>query len=143
MTSQIETPLLLRPPQDSWAAKWVVKALQAASAGAKDQEAENFLEKKVKGTPNFSQEETIQTAIGALQNVLSEDFKASEIQVGIVSTSTGRKFKELGIAEIEEHLIAISERDWQPLSWVDWAAATAFQLCKLSLQFKCLEGLSG
>lgn len=85
--------------------------LQAASAGAKDQEAENFLEKKVKGTPNFSQDETIQTAIGALQNVLNEDFKSSEIQVGLVSTTTGRKFRELSTAEIEEHLIAISERD--------------------------------
>lgn len=85
--------------------------LQATCAGAKDQEAENFLEKKVKGTPNFSEDETIQTAIGALQNVLGEDFKASEIQVGIVSTSTERKFKELSTAEIDEHLVAISERD--------------------------------
>lgn len=65
----------------------------------------------MKGTPSFSQDETIQTAIGALQNVLGEDFKASEIQVGIVSAATGRKFKELTVAEIDEHLVAISERD--------------------------------
>lgn len=85
--------------------------LQATCAGTKDQEAENFLEKKVKGMAAYSQDETVQTAIGALQNVLGEDFKASEIQVGLVSTATGRKFKELSIVEIDEHLVAISERD--------------------------------
>ena len=55
--------------------------LQAASAGAKDQEADNFLEKKVKGMADLSLDEAVQTAIGALQNVLSEDFKASQLQV--------------------------------------------------------------
>ena len=55
--------------------------LQGTSAGAKDQEADNFLEKRFKGAPQFSYEETVQTAIAALQNVLSEDFKATEIEV--------------------------------------------------------------
>jgi len=84
---------------------------KAASAGAKDQEADNFLEKKVKGMAELSLEEAVQTAIGALQNVLSEDFKASQLQVGVVSNASGRKFKELSQSEIEEHLTAISERD--------------------------------
>ena len=57
---------------------WV---LQGTSAGAKDQEADNFLEKRFKNMPQFSYEETVQTAIAALQNVLSEDFKATEIEV--------------------------------------------------------------
>ena len=55
--------------------------LQGTSAGAKDQEADNFLEKRFKNMPQFSYEETVQTAIAALQNVLSEDFKATEIEV--------------------------------------------------------------
>ena len=55
--------------------------LQGTSAGAKDQEADNFLEKRFKNDPQFSYEETVQTAIAALQNVLSEDFKATEIEV--------------------------------------------------------------
>ena len=55
--------------------------LQGTSAGAKDQEADNFLEKRFKNNPQFSYEETVQTAIAALQNVLSEDFKATEIEV--------------------------------------------------------------
>lgn len=85
--------------------------MQAISAGVKDQEAENFLEKKMKGNPAFSFEETVQTAISALQNVLSEDFKASEIEVGVVSATDGGKFRTLTGPEIEEHLTAISERD--------------------------------
>jgi len=55
--------------------------LQGTSAGAKDQEADNFLEKRFENNPQFSYEETVQTAIAALQNVLSEDFKATEIEV--------------------------------------------------------------
>lgn len=48
---------------------------KATSAGAKDQESTNFLEKKLKNDPQFSYEECVQTAISALQGVLSEDFK--------------------------------------------------------------------
>lgn len=54
--------------------------VQATSAGAKEQEAENFLEKKVKNN-NMTLAQAVQTAIAALQSVLSEDFKASEIEV--------------------------------------------------------------
>ena len=68
-----------------WASLQTVSALalvlQGTSAGAKDQEADNFLEKRFKNMPQFSYEETVQTAIAALQNVLSEDFKATEIEV--------------------------------------------------------------
>ena len=56
-------------------------------------------------------DEAIQTAISALQNVLSEDLKATEIQVGVVSESNGGAFRTLSADEIEEHLTAISERD--------------------------------
>lgn len=50
---------------------------KATSAGAKDQEATNFLEKKLKNDPEFTFAETVQTAISALQSVLSEDFKVT------------------------------------------------------------------
>ena len=63
--------------------------LQGTSAGAKDQEADNFLEKRFKNDPQFSFEETVQTAIAALQNVLSEDFKATEIEVSLHMSSGG------------------------------------------------------
>lgn len=56
--------------------------MQGTSAGAKDQEAENFLEKKLKANAAFTYDDTVQAAIAALQSVLSEDFKAKEIEVG-------------------------------------------------------------
>lgn len=84
---------------------------KACSAGAKDTEATNFLEKKLKGEPKFEYDECVQTAIGALQNVLSEDFKATEIEVGVVRSSAGGLFKVLTVEEVEEHLTAISEKD--------------------------------
>jgi 20S proteasome subunit alpha 1 len=58
----------------------------------------------------FSQQETIQTAVGCLQTVLGEDLKAKELEVGIVSNDN-KQFRLLSEQEIEEHLTAISERD--------------------------------
>ncbi|XP_034912306.1 proteasome subunit alpha type-6 [Populus alba] len=83
---------------------------KATSAGLKEQEAINFLEKKMKNDPDLSYEETVQTAISALQSVLQEDFKATEIEVGVVRTGD-RFFRVLSTEEIDEHLTAISERD--------------------------------
>ncbi|KAB5552258.1 hypothetical protein DKX38_009569 [Salix brachista] len=83
---------------------------KATSAGLKEQEAINFLEKKMKNDPVLSYEETVQTAISALQSVLQEDFKATEIEVGVVRTGD-RVFSVLSTDEIDEHLTAITERD--------------------------------
>ncbi|KAE8680997.1 Proteasome subunit alpha type-6 [Hibiscus syriacus] len=84
---------------------------KATSAGLKEQEAINFLEKKMKNDPAFTYEETVQTAISALQYVLQEDFKANEIelQVGLVKADYP-VFRALSTEEIDEHLTAISER---------------------------------
>ncbi|KAE9464594.1 hypothetical protein C3L33_03509, partial [Rhododendron williamsianum] len=86
------------------------KGLNSSSAGLKEQEAINFLEKKMKNDPSFSYEETVQTAISALQSVLQEDFKATEIEVGVVRKDNS-VFRVLSTEEIDEHLVAISERD--------------------------------
>ncbi|XP_010939895.1 proteasome subunit alpha type-6 [Elaeis guineensis] len=83
---------------------------KATSAGVKEQEAINFLEKKMKNDPKFSYGETVQTAISALQSVIQEDFKATEIEVGVVRTKDP-VFRVLSTEEIDEHLTAISERD--------------------------------
>lgn len=48
--------------------------------GVKETEAQNHLEKKLKASPQLSFAEAVQAAIAALQAVLSEDFKASEIE---------------------------------------------------------------
>lgn len=88
---------------------------KACAAGAKEQEAINHLEMKFKSDPDLSYDETVQTAIAALQSVLSEDFKSSEIEVGVVRCGeTGPKagqFKMLSNAEVDDVLTQISERD--------------------------------
>ena len=84
---------------------------KAACSGAKDIEATNFLEKKMKNDPEFDYDQTVRTAISALQSVLSEDFKASEIEVGVCKAEGDRAFTLLTEEEIDDHLVAISERD--------------------------------
>eukprot|EP00887_Chlorella_sp_A99_P005899 scaffold1.g5899.t1 len=84
---------------------------KATAAGVKDQEAINFLEKKFKVGPQLSYKETVELAISALQHVLAEDMKATDIEVGVVRADDGGKFRVLGAEEVEEHLVAISERD--------------------------------
>lgn len=84
---------------------------KATSAGQKDQEAENFLEKKFKNNPQYSFDEAVQLAISALQNVISGDFRPAEIEVGVVQNDATRAFRMLADTEVEEHLTAIAERD--------------------------------
>jgi 20S proteasome subunit alpha 1 len=88
---------------------------RACAAGAKDQEAVNFLTNKLKTKEGeqeaeLTEEATIQTAISALQHVLSADFKPDEIEVAIVSKRKP-KFSLLSLEEIETHLTALAERD--------------------------------
>ncbi|CAD6217150.1 unnamed protein product [Miscanthus lutarioriparius] len=78
---------------------------KAASAGQRDREAVNFLEKKMKNNPSLSFQETIEMAISALQFALKEDLKATEIEVGAVRTDDPT-FRVLTEAEIDEHLKA-------------------------------------
>lgn len=84
---------------------------KATCVGSKETEATTFLEKKFKSNPQFSYEDTVQTAIAALQSVLSEDFKASEIEVGVVRADGERSFKLLSNEEVDHFLTIISERD--------------------------------
>lgn len=96
----------------------------ATAVGSKETEATNFLEKKFKGKPALSYQEAVTTAISALQAVLSEDFKPSEIEVGVVRGPTAAEgvgegtpgaeagvFKVLSHEEVDGFLTAISERD--------------------------------
>ena len=83
--------------------------MQATAAGAKEQEAVNDLEKRVKANPSMNEAETIQAAIGCLGSVLSADFRPTELEVGVVSGTD--RFRTLTEDEVETHLTAISERD--------------------------------
>ena len=114
---------------------------KASAIGAKDQEANNCLEKVVRknevgfwSAQRFSkhpssncpakraskhkhpspqaragQKETIQSAIDCLQVTLSQDLKASDIEVGVATADGG--FKLLRDEEVDQHLTEIAERD--------------------------------
>lgn len=85
---------------------------KATSVGTKETEATNFLEKKFKvGTPPLPYDDAVQLAIGALQSILSEEFKATEIEVGVVRSDGDRSFRMLSNEEVEHYLTLISERD--------------------------------
>jgi len=83
---------------------------KACAAGAKEQEATNALEKLVRKNNRLGEDGTVQAAISCLQSVLSVDFKKSDIEVGVVTTANP-KFRRLTEDSIEEHLVAIAERD--------------------------------
>ncbi|PNH03599.1 Proteasome subunit alpha type-6 [Tetrabaena socialis] len=87
---------------------------KATAVGAKETEVHNFLEKKLKGNPALSYDEAVTTAIAALQNVLSEEFKASDLEVGVVRDGPegfDRAFRVLSAEQVEAFLTTISERD--------------------------------
>lgn len=102
----------------------------ATAAGQKQQEAINHLEKKWKklsggsggddpvgAGKTLSRAAVIEMAIEAMSTVHSTDYKAGEIEIGIVSTAeeepvkTRGEWRVMGEAEVEEHLLAYAEKD--------------------------------
>ncbi|XP_046359134.1 proteasome subunit alpha type-6-like [Haliotis cracherodii] len=83
---------------------------KATSAGVKQLEANSFLEKKIKKKQDFTYNEAAEIAITCLSTVLSADFKASEVEVGIV-TKDNPHFRVLTEQQIDTHLTAIAEKD--------------------------------
>jgi 20S proteasome subunit alpha 1 len=84
---------------------------KATCVGTKETEATNFLEKKFKTAAQLSYEDAVQTAISTLQNVLSEDLKPSDIEVGVVRVENDRSFTVLSNEEVDHFLTLLSERD--------------------------------
>merc|ERR1712226_660397 len=83
---------------------------KACAAGAKENEAQNALEKVVKKKQALPESETIQQAILVLQTVMGMDFKETDIEVGLVSKSRPG-FVRLSAEEIRNHLDAVAEKD--------------------------------
>jgi len=83
---------------------------KACSAGAKEQEANNLLEKKIKEKSDLTFKETVETAIVSLQTVIGSDLKSTDIEVGVV-TKQNPKFTVLTETEVESYLSSISDRD--------------------------------
>jgi len=85
---------------------------KATSAGQKEQEANNFLEKRYKteANPQLSYNDTVQLALACMQNVLGSDLKASDVEASVVR-SDALNFTKLTPDEIEAQLTALAERD--------------------------------
>ncbi|KAH9814018.1 nucleophile aminohydrolase [Melampsora americana] len=87
---------------------------KATSAGTKQTEATNHLEKVLKkegeGALNLAGDGAIELAITTLSTVLATDFKSHEIEIGVVSTDKP-DFKVLTADEIDVHLQRIGDQD--------------------------------
>jgi len=83
---------------------------KGCAAGAKENEAQNALEKIVKKNKALPEAETIQQGILCLQTVMGMDFKDTDIEVGLVSRNRPG-FVRLSEEEIRNHLDAIAEKD--------------------------------
>lgn len=85
---------------------------KATSAGQKEQEANNYLEKRYKADPNpsLSYDDTVQLALACLQNVLGSDLKAGDVEACVVRNDN-LKFTRLTNDEVEAQLTALAERD--------------------------------
>jgi len=81
---------------------------KGTASGSKEQEATNFLEKRVDAIPEYGFDETVRTAIVCLGSVLGSDFRGNEIEVAAVQGKEG-KFRTLTEDEIEDHLNAIAD----------------------------------
>lgn len=80
------------------------------ASGAKEQEAMNYLEKKVEEMKEYDADQTVRTAIMCLGSVLGSDFRGSEIEVAMVEGTNG-KFRLLSEEEIDAHLSFIADSD--------------------------------
>lgn len=88
-----------------------VVSYKACSAGVKEQEAHNLLEKKIKADSAVpSYEEALEIAVTTLQEVVGFDLKPSDIEVAVIKSDTMR-FTTLSTDEIDTILTTITNRD--------------------------------
>ena len=74
---------------------------KATSTGAKEQEATTQLEKHFKkNNGQWSEKETVETCIKTLSSIVSSDFKANEIEIGICTVDKP-SFRKLSEEEID------------------------------------------
>jgi 20S proteasome subunit alpha 1 len=83
---------------------------KATAAGEKEQSATNQLEREFKKKSNFNRDDTLKTAVKALQNTLSMEFRSTDIEIGI-ATKDDTYVKFLTPEEIEKELTRIGEID--------------------------------
>lgn len=85
---------------------------KACAAGFKEQEATNFLEKRVKaaGEAGMNLKEAMESALIGLQTVVGSDLKPGDLEMAVMTVEEP-KWKVLSEAEIDAQLTALSDRD--------------------------------
>lgn len=83
---------------------------RATAAGTKQQECNNHLEKAFKKEPKLGYQDTVELAITTLSTVTSTEYKANEIEIGVV-TAESPKFRKMSQDEIDGHLQRLGEKD--------------------------------
>mmetsp|Transcript_1866 Transcript_1866/g.2449 ORF Transcript_1866/g.2449 Transcript_1866/m.2449 type:complete len:243 (-) Transcript_1866:92-820(-) len=86
------------------------RGYKACAAGDKEQEANNFLEKKVKANANMTFDQAIEAAVIGLQTCVGADLKPTDLEIAVV-TAADPTFRVLSTEEIDEQLNKISDRD--------------------------------
>lgn len=91
-------------PSGYWA------GFKAASAGKKEHEVINFLEKRFKGhSGDLTLEKTIEEAIYTLEHVIGTDFKATDLEVGVVNLAD-TTFRKLTNEQIDGAISALADQ---------------------------------
>jgi len=85
-------------------------SFRGCSIGPKQQQANSFLEKKIKKKQDYTYDETVQLAIQCLQTCLAVDLRSVELEVAVV-TKDNPKFRRVSDEEVDRHLTTIAERD--------------------------------
>jgi len=85
-------------------------SFRACSVGPKQQQANSYLEKKVKKRQDFSFDETVELAIQCLQTCLGVDLRSGDVEVAVVRKDN-KIFTRMPEEEVEKHLTTISEKD--------------------------------
>lgn len=83
---------------------------KACSAGVKEQEANNYLEKRIKRKADLSYKETLDLAITSLQECVGMEFRPTDLEVAVISGEQ-TSFRSLTEAEIDAALTSIGDRD--------------------------------
>lgn len=86
---------------------------KATATGPKQQEAMNYLDKKLKNMDYAPGDwkQVVELGITALSSVLAVDFRKHDLEIGVVGIDGDRAFRKLTVDEMEERLIAIAEED--------------------------------
>ncbi|CAH8839487.1 unnamed protein product [Trichobilharzia szidati] len=83
---------------------------RAVAVGEKQTEAMRHLENEFRKQENYTLDEAIELAISCLSHTHSMEFKATELEIGVVSKADPI-FRKLTVEEIDVHLVRMSEKD--------------------------------